>query len=54
MSNTLQNNTSEFNYKYSKFQASTTWGLVFYIMPAMIWAIKYTSMKEYEENKQMK
>jgi len=36
MSNTLQNNTSEFSYKYSKFQAPTTWGLAFYMMLAVI------------------
>jgi hypothetical protein len=36
MANTLKNNTSEFNYKYSKFQASETWGLVFYMMRAVI------------------
>lgn len=54
MSNTLQNNTSESNYKYSKFQASVAWGLVFYMMPAVTWAIRDTSMKGYEKNKQRK
>lgn len=51
MSNTLQNNTSEFNYQYSKFQALTTWGLLLYMMPAVICAIKYTSMKENKQRK---